>query len=78
MVAHCKALGRSGVSCAKTAEPIKMLFGVWTRVSSSSMKQVLDGGHIDATWRIRFNRPCAAAMRPLSHYFVLEVRFCCC
>jgi len=25
---------------------------------------VLDGVHIGATWRIRLNRPCAAAMRP--------------
>jgi len=26
---------------------------------------VLDGVHIGATWRIRLNRPCAAAMRPV-------------
>jgi len=25
---------------------------------------IVDGVHIGATWRIRFNRPCAAAMRP--------------
>jgi len=25
---------------------------------------VLDGVHIGVTWRIRVNRPCAAAMRP--------------
>ena len=25
---------------------------------------LLDGVHIDATWQIRLNRPCAAAMRP--------------
>jgi len=25
---------------------------------------VLDGVHIGATWQIRLNRPCAAAMRP--------------
>jgi len=29
------------VSCAKTAEPIEMLFGIWTRVGP--MKHVLDG-----------------------------------
>jgi len=30
---------------------------------------VLDGMHIHATWRIRLNRPCAAAMRPYVNYF---------
>ena len=30
--AHCKVQGPSAVSCVKTAEPIKMPFGVWTRV----------------------------------------------
>jgi len=34
--------------CAKTAEPIEMLFGMWTWVGPR--KHVLDGGHIDATW----------------------------
>ena len=33
--------------------------------------------HIDATWRIRLNRPCAAVMRPyvklLDHLLLLEV-----
>ena len=39
----------STVSCAKTAEPIEMPFGVWTRVCSR--KHLLDGGavHIGAT-----------------------------
>jgi len=33
------------VSCAKTAEPIEMPFGLWTRVSR--WKHVLDrGGHL--------------------------------
>ena len=27
------------------------------------------GVHIGATWRIRLNRPCAAAMRSVSNYF---------
>ena len=39
--AHYKVQGRSAVSCAKTAEPIEMLFGLWARVSQS--KHVLDG-----------------------------------
>ena len=29
VVAHCKLQGHSAVSCAKTAEPIEMLFGLW-------------------------------------------------
>jgi len=27
--AHCKVQGHSAVNCAKTAEPIKMPFGLW-------------------------------------------------
>ena len=117
----------SYVNCAKKAEPIQMLFGLWTRVgprkhvlygahippceeavisgkdmpgharrhsavswakwlnrsichlgcglgcaegSTSSIvfagwrQCALMGGHTGATWRIRFNRPSAAAMRP--------------
>ena len=30
--AHCKVCGPSAVGCVKTAEPIEVLFGVWTRV----------------------------------------------
>jgi len=30
--AHCKVQGRSAASRAKTAEPIEMPFGLWTRV----------------------------------------------
>jgi len=30
--AHCKVLGLSAVSCAKTAEPIDLRFGLWTQV----------------------------------------------
>jgi len=30
--AHCKVMGWSAVSCAKTAEPIEMLFGLWARM----------------------------------------------
>ena len=53
------------------AEPIEMLFGVWTRVGPR--KHVLDGVHIDATWRIQLNRPCAAAMRPFVELLLLLV-----
>jgi len=49
----------TNVSPAKTAEPIDVPFRLWTWVGLR--KQVLDGG---AHWRIRLNRPCAAAMRP--------------
>jgi len=31
-VAHCKVQEHSAVSCAKTAEPFEMPFGLWTRV----------------------------------------------
>jgi len=50
------------MSCAKTAELIKMLFGIWTQVSPR--KYVLDGAHIGATWRTRMNHFCAAVMQP--------------
>ena len=46
----------------KTAEPIEMPFGMWTRVGAR--KHVLDGVHSGATWRILLNRPCVVAMRP--------------
>jgi len=52
----------SAVSCTKTAGPIRMPFRIWIRVGPR--KHVVDGVHIGATWRIRLNRPCAAAMRP--------------
>ena len=51
------------VCSAKTAEPIEMLFGISTRVDPR--QHLLDGVHIDATWRIPSNRPCTAAMRPV-------------
>jgi len=50
------------VSPVKTAEPIEMSLGMWTQ--AGPRKHVLDGVRIGATWRIRPNRPCAAAMRP--------------
>ena len=45
----------------KTAEMIKMPFGLWTRVGPR--KHALHGEHIGATWQIGLNRLCAAAMR---------------
>jgi len=53
------------VSCAKTAEPIEISFGMWTR----SVQGTGGGVRIDATRQIRLNRSCAAAMRLLSNYF---------
>jgi len=58
-MAKIKVQGPSAVSCAKTAEPIKMSFQVWTRVGPR--KHVLDGVHVVATWRIRLNHVRAAA-----------------
>jgi len=46
------------MSCAKIAEPMDMQLGMGPR------KHVLDGEHVGATWRMRLNRPCAAAVRP--------------
>ena len=36
-------------SCAKTAERIEMLFGMWTWISPR--KHILDGGAVGAHWR---------------------------
>jgi len=38
MVAHCKVQGLSAVSCAEAAEPIGLLFGLWTRVGRMKNK----------------------------------------
>ena len=50
-----KRKGGSAVSCAKTAELIKIPFGLWTCVGSR--KRLLHVAHIGATWQIRLNRP---------------------
>jgi len=50
------------MSCGKTAEPVEMLFGMWTCVGL--WKHALDWVHIGATWQMRLNRPCAVVMRP--------------
>jgi len=41
---YCKVWGRSSVSCAKTAEPMEVSFGLWAWVSQRN--HVLDGVQI--------------------------------
>jgi len=72
----------------KTAEPIDLPFWLWTQVgwraerSTSSVvfarwhQCALIGWHIGATWRIRLNRPSAAAMRPYVKLLWPLVLFC--
>ena len=36
--AHCKVQGLSAISCAKTAEPIDLPFGLWTLVVRRKQK----------------------------------------
>jgi len=36
--AHCKIWGLSAMSCAKTAEPVDLPFGLWTRVDQRKHK----------------------------------------
>jgi len=53
---------------AKTAEPIELQFGLWTRVGQRT--HVLGGVHTGATWGIPLYGPFVAAMRPfLSNHF---------
>jgi len=61
--ANLKVYGPSAVICAKTAEPIEMPFGMWTWVGPIKEARIMEV-HIGATWVIRLNRACAAAMRP--------------
>jgi len=58
--AHCRVLGHCVVSCALKAEPIKMLFGMWTQLGST--KHALDGVYIGVTWQILLNRSCVTAL----------------
>jgi len=61
------------VSCAETAEPIDLSFGLWTLGwAEGSTSSIIFArwcqcahmrGHIVATWRIWLNRPSVAAMR---------------
>jgi len=62
----------SAVSCAKMAERIQMPFGLWSRVGRR--KHVLHGEHIDTTWQIQLNHPCATAMRS----YQITLTTCCC
>ena len=62
----------SAVSGAKLAEPIEMLFGLWTRLGRR--KHVLRGVHTGATWRIPSNRPCAASMPPVCQITLTTVQ----
>ena len=61
-MSHCKVQGLPAVSCAKMAEPIEMLFAMWTLVGPR--KHVLDVLHISTNWRIRLKSPWAAVMQP--------------
>jgi len=71
-VAWSVGLSITLVSPAKTAEPFDLTFGLWTWAEGSTSSIVFARGrqcdhmegHIGATWRIRLNRPSAAAMRP--------------
>jgi len=57
----CLSVGHTTtVSHCKTDEPIELPFG-GTRVGPRN--RVLNWVYIGATWRIRLNDPCAAAMR---------------
>ena len=61
-VAWSVGLSVTAVSPAKTAEPIEMTFGIWTRVDP--MNRVLGEVHTGATCQIPLNRPYAAATQP--------------
>jgi len=50
------------VRYAKTAEPIQMTFGIWTRVGQRS-------NNSGATWRIWLNRPLQRRCGLMSVYF---------
>jgi len=63
VIAWRYARRNSAMSWAKMTEPIKVLFGLWTRVGPR--KYVLGGMHTGATCRqIPLNHPCVLAMRP--------------
>ena len=60
--------GHSVVICAKTAEPIEMVFGLPTGVGRRNRKfnrihQVAPIGHVGVNGRIELNRRSAVAMR---------------
>jgi len=47
-----------------------------TFITSTQGTMYYMGVHIGATWRIRLNRPCAAAIWPLCH--ITLITCCCC
>jgi len=74
------------VYCAKTAEPVEMAFGLWTRVAPR--KHVLDGGqiprwcqcaiigwHIGTSWRIMWRR-CGLMSNYFDHLLALRMTYC--
>jgi len=61
------------VSCVKTAEPIEMLFWVWTCIGPRKRVWWV---HIGAIWRIRLNRPCAAVMQSFSQITLSTLVIC--
>jgi len=78
-VAWSVGLSVTLVSPAKTAAPIEIPFGLWARMGrrnhvldggaegrchGNHFWLSIYGMHVGATWRMRLNRPCAAAMRP--------------
>jgi len=63
-VAHCKVWRRSLMSCAKTAEPIEMAFGLWAWMDPRN--HVLDGGP-DPAWKGAILR---RKRRPIAMYRV--------
>jgi len=65
-------LSVSVVSPSKMAEPIELLFGLWTLVAKGSIIRWM---HTGATWRIALKRPCAVAMRPFCQ--ITLSAFCC-
>jgi len=64
------------VSPAKTTEPIRCRVGCGLGCVQGSMCYMgVPGVHTGATWRIRMNRPGAAAMRPVCQ---ITLTTCCC
>jgi len=59
----CLSLCHSREPCKKRLNRSRCRSGC--RLELGPRKHVLHGVHIDVTWRIRLNRPYAAAMRPL-------------
>ena len=54
VAAHCKVMGHSSESCAKTAEPIDMTFWMKTRVGQRN--HALDGGGVQIRYKPKHHR----------------------